>query len=385
MSEYVIPIGPLHPMLEEPEHFRISVKGEKVIDVWFKMGYVHRGVEYLCERKTWSQNIYLISRICSICTEAHSLCYCQTVEKLAKVEIPSRAKYIRTIIAELNRIESHLLIIGIMAHVIGYQTAFMMCWAAREEVMGLLERITGNRVQYSMDVIGGVRKDLREKELKDIINSMKRLQNWMRKINDIFEKDFTIKKRLKDVGVLTKDDVFNFDAVGPTARGSGVAIDYRKIKPYAAYDEIDFEVIVNDGCDAMARTLVRVMEVNESIKIINQACNNIPNGPISLLVEEIPKGESMGRIEAPRGELLYYIKSRGIPYPERVKIRTPTLTNIASLPKMLIGYSIADVPPIIASIDPCFSCADRIEVIESEKGIKMNLTEFLKYSKGDKK
>ena len=361
-------IGPQHPALKEPERFILETEGEYVVDVKVRIGYIHRGIEKAMENRTYLQGLYLSERVCGICSDAHTTCYVQGVEELLGIEPPPRSKFIRVIVAELERIHSHLLWLGVAAHEIGFDTLFMYVWRDREVVMDLLELVSGNRVNYATNTIGGVRRDLNDERIQKILKGLKILEDRTKEYLKMIEKEQTVLKRTVDVGILSKSDAIKYGAVGPTVRASGVKRDVRVDDPYAAYDELSFNVIVEDGCDCLARIMVRGREVLESIHIIREALKKMPDGEIRVRVKpKIPPAEALSRVEAPRGELLYYIKSNGTDKPERCKIRTPTLANIPSLCRMLIGGYIADVPIVLAGIDPCFACMDRVLVIDREK------------------
>lgn len=352
--------GPQHPAMIEPERFTLKVNGETVVDVEPRIGYVHRGIEKAAERRTYLQDIYLVERVCGICNAAHAACFCQTVEGLLDIDVPRRAKYLRTIILELNRIHSHMLLLGHAGLEIGYETLFQYMWRDREPIMDLVELLTGNRVLTSFITIGGVRRDIKESailEAKRVIGELKEKLSFYR---EMFEDDPTFKARTKNVGILKREDALKLCVVGPVARGSDVRMDVRKDDPYAAYDEIPFKIVVHSECDSWARFMVRLEEIEESIKIINYALDNLPSGPYRIRVPRvIPAGEAVSRVEAPRGELFYYVKSNGTARPERVKIRTPTFANIFSFVNIARGCNIADIPAIFSSLDPCFSCTDR--------------------------
>jgi len=360
MDRVVIPIGPQHPALKEPESFRVTLEGEKIKEVSLRLGYNHRGIEKACEARTYMQNIYLLERVCGICSHSHSTCYVQAVEDLAGVEVPKRALYIRTIVGELERLHSHLLWLGVAGHEIGFDTLFMYSWRDREIVMDLFAKITGNRVNYGINTIGGVRRDISKEDQKEILIAVDKLEERTKYYIKVATQEVTLIKRLSNVGKLSHADIESFGAVGPVARASGVDRDIRRDDPYAAYDEISFKVITDNNEDVYGRTLVRVGELMESYSIIRQAIKNMPDGPITVKVpRKIPEGESISRYEAPRGEDVHYVKSNGSDIPERVKLRAPTLANIKAVLKMLENYNLADLPIIVAAIDPCFSCTDR--------------------------
>lgn len=361
MHKVMIPIGPQHPALKEPESFLIALKGEKITDFVVRLGYNHRGIEKACEERTYIQDVYLTERICGICSHVHSTVFVQAVEEIAALQIPKRALYIRTIIGELERIHSHLLWLGVAGHEIGFDTLLMYTWRDREIVMDLLAAITGNRVNYGINTIGGVRRDISPGQVKEVLIGIKKLEERTKYYIDVATKETTIIKRLSNVGVLSKEDALKLGAVGPTARASGVDRDTRRDDPYAAYGELDFKIITDNHCDVYGRTLVRCGELMEAYKILRQAMKNLPEGPISMKApRKIPAGEAVSRYEAPRGECMHYVKSNGTEKPERVKVRAPTLANVQCVAKMLEDRQLADLPIVIAAIDPCFSCTDRL-------------------------
>jgi NADH-quinone oxidoreductase subunit D len=360
-STIKVPFGPQHPALKEPENFVFEVDGDIVTNVKPRIGYNHRGVEKAFELRTYIQNIYLAERVCGICSDAHATAYVQAAEELLGIEAPPRAKYIRTIIAELERIHSHFLWVGIAAHEIGFDTLFMYLWRDREAVMNLLETISGNRVHYAMNTIGGVRRDISADMIPKIEKSLDFLEERAKYYLNAVQTEQTILKRTVDVGVLTTKDAVDLCAVGPTLRASGVKNDVRANDPYAAYGEVPFNVITHDSGDVFSRLLVRAKEMLECTKMTRYALEHMPTGMIRVRTPmAVPTGEVVSRVEAPRGELIHYIKSNGTTKPERYKVRSPTLGNIPALCKTLMGSHLADVPIILAGIDPCFSCMDRM-------------------------
>jgi len=370
-----VPFGPQHPALKEPENFTFEVDGDTIVNVKPRIGYNHRGIEKAMEVRTYIQNIYLAERICGICSDAHTTCYCQAVEELLGVEAPSRAKYIRVVVAELERIHSHSLWVGIAAHEIGFDTLFMHLWRDREAVMNILEFVSGNRVHYAMNTIGGVRRDIPAEMIPKIKEGLDFLERRVKYYIKTVKAEPTILKRTVDVGVLKPKDAAELCAVGPTLRASGIKNDVRKDDPYAAYDEIPFNVITNDGCDVFARIIVRCEEMLESISMIRYALDHMPTGMTRVRVPmAVPKGEVLSRVEAPRGELIHYAKSNGTNKPERYKVRSPTLGNIPALCKMLLGQHVADIPIVLAGIDPCFACMDRLALVDVKNGKRKILT-----------
>ena len=353
-------VGPQHPALLEPEKFALKVEGEIVRGVEPRIGYVHRGVEKATESRTYLQDVYLVERICGICNACHACCFVESVEKILKTEVPPRGKYIRTILLELNRLHSHLLTLGHAGLEVGFETLFQYFWRDREPIMDITEIISGNRVISSGMAVGGVRRDINEADIPKIKGMLTDLRKKLPFYKEVYEDEPSIRMRMKNVGTLKREDALKLCIVGPTARGSDVDIDVRKDEPYEAYGEIPFNVITYDAGDTWARMNVRMDEVEESIKIIEYALDNLPTGPFRVRVPRVvPAGEAVNRVEAPRGELFYYLRSNGTAYPERVKVRTPTFANIPAFLATAIGSSIADVPPNFVSLDPCFSCTDR--------------------------
>jgi Ni,Fe-hydrogenase III large subunit/Ni,Fe-hydrogenase III component G len=353
-------IGPQHPALLEPEKFQVTVDGEIVTKVEPRIGYVHRGIEKSAESRTYLQDVYLVERVCGICNPCHAYGFVAAVEKIIKADVPPRAKYLRVIALELNRLHSHLLTLGHAGLEIGYETVFQYFWRDREPIMDLIELTSGNRVYGSLMTVGGVRRDLNPNDIPKIKSTLKDLRGKLPFYRKIYADEPTIRLRMHNVGILSREDALKLSVVGPVARGSKVDIDVRKDIPYEAYGEIPFKEIVYDTCDTWARMNVRMDEVEESINIIEYALDHLPTGPIRLeLPRTVPAGEAVCSLEAPRGELFYYVRSNGTDMPERVKIRTPTFANIPSFLKSAIGESIADVPANFVSLDPCFSCTDR--------------------------
>ena len=361
----VIPIGPQHPALKEPESFSVTLSGEKIMAFSARLGYNHRGIEKACEERTYLQDIYLTERICGICSHTHSTAFVQATEEIAGLVIPDRAKYIRTIVGELERVHSHLLWLGVAGHEVGFDTLLMYTWRDREVVMDILAQVTGNRVNYGINTIGGVRRDIDPSQVKDIMKAIDILEDRTKYYIDIATKETTLIERLSGVGKLSKKDAVTLGAVGPTGRASGVDRDVRRDDPYAAYDKLKFKVVTDDHCDVYGRALVRVGELMESYTILRQALKDMPEGPLTVKApRKIPAGEATSRYEAPRGECFHYVKSNGTEKPERVKVRAPTLANVQTVAKMLEDGQLADLPIVIAAIDPCFSCTDRITLVK---------------------
>jgi membrane-bound hydrogenase subunit alpha len=377
MGRIEIPIGPQHPALKEPASFKLFLEGERIAASNVTLGYNHRGVEKACEARTYIEDMYLIERVCGICSHSHSTCFISAVEEVAKLEIPARAKYIRTLIAELERIHSHLLWLGVAGHEIGFDTLFMYSWRDREVVMDLLAMLTGNRVNYGINQIGGVKRNITEEQKEQTLKAVDILEERTKYYIDIVYSETTLIGRLKNVGRLSYEDALRLQASGPVARASGIDRDVRRDDPYLAYGDVEFNVITDDHCDVLGRTIVRAKELMESYKIIRFVLKNMPAGDLSVKApRRIPVGEAISRYEAPRGEDVHYVRGNGTDKPERVKLRAPTLANLASITNMLDGGYLADVPIVIAAIDPCFSCTDRAISVNQISGGKENILDW---------
>ncbi len=364
----IIPVGPFHPLQDEPENFILTVDGETVVDIDVNIGYIHKGIELLAQQKTYDQVVFLVERICGICSITHTVCFCNAVEDLLQVEIPERAKYIRTILGEIERIHSHLLWAGLAGHFIGYNTVFMWAWKYREPILDMMELLTGNRQSCGMLKVGGVRRDLDDGKFPTLLKTLDEIEPKIQMLADAVQDDPVLKARLGGVGVLSKKDAIDYCVVGPTARASGVDIDVRRDEPYAAYPYLDWKVIVLEQGDVYAKFLVRILEVLESIKILRQAVQQIPQGDYLLPIKSIPPGEGIGLYEAPRGEDIHYVRSNGSNYPERVKVRAPSYINIPSFYASCIGQQVADVTITLASVDPCYSCTERMMAARDVQG-----------------
>ena len=368
--EFKVPIGPQHPALHEPISLRMTLEGEVIKDADLRLGYNHRGMEKLMEEKTYIQNLYLTERICGICSFSHQTCYTQGVEKLMALEPARRGLFIRTLVCELERVHSHLLWLGVAGQEAGFESFFMYTWRDREVVMDILEIISGNRVHYSMNTFGGVRRDIDELQKKKILDSLGLLKKRTEYYLGIGSTEPSFVGRIAGVGKLSREKAIALCAVGPTLRASGVPMDVRKDDPYAVYSEIPFSVCTADSGDVLGRVVVRVKELLESYKIIEYLLLNMPEGPIKVKSpRKVKDAEVVSRYEAPRGENLHYIKGNGTDKPERLKVRAPTLANYPATIEMLKNGYIADIPLIFAAIDPCICCAERlVELADSRSG-----------------
>ena len=382
MKRTMIPVGPYHPILEEQEFFQITVEGERVVDMDVRLSYNHRGIEKLCEDLTYDQIPLLLARICGICSASHPMAFCQAVEDLCGVEVPVRARYLRTIICEMERLHSHLLWVGLAGHFIGYNTVFMWAWKYREPVLDWFERAFGNRNNYENFCVGGCRRDLPDEEVEPLRKLLDELVPKMEMLTHAVLDDPVLSVRLRGVGVLSKEDARLWCTTGPTVRASGIPIDVRADEPYAAYDLVDWKVCTQEDGDVFSKVVQRLLECLEAAEIIRKCLDQIEPGPIRNEVREMPRGEGIGHAEAPRGETFHYVCSNGTNYPERYKVRAPTFVNLPSFKAQVIGEELADAMLIVAAMDPCYSCTERMAVVTPHRsGVRhMNQAELLRLS-----
>lgn len=354
----VIPFGPQHPVLPEPVHLKLVVEDEIVKEAVPALGYVHRGLEMLATRRDYHQMINVCERVCGICSMIHSVCYAQSIESIMGIEVPARAEFLRVIWSELHRIHSHLLWLGLFADAFGFESLFMQFWKVRERIMDINEATAGNRVIVSVNVIGGVRADLSQEQLRWIVAELRVVQREVKAMESTILNDYTVKSRTVGIGVLPYEQAYELGAVGPMGRGSGIRQDVRMLG-YGAYKRLDFEPVTHGDGDCYARSWVRFHEVYRAIDLVRQAIAALPEGELTAKVKGNPNGESVMRVEQPRGECLYYVKGNGGRLLDRVRIRTPTFANIPALLTILPECELADVPVIVLSIDPCISCTER--------------------------
>ena len=385
-ATYTIPIGPIHPALKEPIQLMLEIEGEKVVNTDILMGQVHRSIEWLgMNRNNPVQTLYLAERICGICNTCHPFCMAMAVEQAANITPPDRAEYIRVIAAEMERIHSHILWAGVAAHEIGFDTVFYLTWRVREEIMDLIEYVFGNRVTKAVLQFGGVRRDITAEQLPRIRKSLDYYKSIFEHLRRIFLEDRTVRMRTRNVGILSTEDALKLLAVGPTGRASGVPKDVRQDQPYSAYADLNVKAITPDIVtgtvvgDVYDRIIVRLLEVKQSVEIIEECIARMPEGPI-MSEPKMPRllrlltdaaGEGIGRVEAPRGEDIHYVRlEAGQSTLATWKVRAPTYVNLVAVPTILKGMQIADVPIVFASIDPCQSCTNRIVVTDRATGRK---------------
>ena len=354
----IVPFGPQHPVLPEPIHLDLVLEDEKVVEAVPSIGFVHRGLEQLVEKRDFQTYVYVAERICGICSFMHGMSYCEAVEKIMDIELPARAKYLRTIWCEMSRIHSHLLWLGLLADAFGFESLFMQSWRIRETILDMFEESTGGRIIFSVNKIGGQRRDMENSMLRGFLTKLDQVEEQVKSITDAFLNDHAVNTRLRGVGILTKEQAYGLGAVGPFMRASGIEFDMR-MRGYDAYKDLDFRPVTSTECDSYARCKVRIGEIFQAIDLIRQAVDKIPEGDIAVPVKGFPNGEAFVRVEQPRGEALYYVCGGGKKFLERFRVRTPTFANLPGLLQTLKGCQLADVPILILTIDPCISCTER--------------------------
>lgn len=367
----VVPFGPFHPTLDEPAHFRLYVDGEFVRGCEYRGFMVHRGIEKLAESVMGYNDIpFLAERICGICGCVHSVAYCQAVESAAGITVPERAEYIRTIMLEIERLHSHLLWVGLACHILGFDTLFMQSFRIREPLMWLAEKICGNRKTYGLCLVGGVRYDITPPLAEELRAVLKQLEaQWLR-VSAAVSRDRNIMGRTKGIGVADRTLVKDMGLVGPVARAAGVPRDIRRDHPYAAYDRVTMDVVTADGADVWSRLIVRMEEVFQAVRIVRQCLDQMPNGPLRASIDEdIPAGRiGLSSVEAPRGESHHFLITGDDNRPRRWRVRAPTYQNLQGVPAMIRDQRLADMTIALGSIDPCFSCTDRLETVDIRSG-----------------
>lgn len=361
MQSYEIPVGPLHVSLEEPMYFRITVEGETVTGLEVTAGHVHRGIEYLTTKRNIYQNLALTERVCSLCSNSHPQTYCMALEEIAGIEVPERALYLRAIADEIKRISSHMFNVAILAHIVGFESLFMHVMETREIMQDTKETVFGNRMDIAANVIGGVKYDIAPEMQAYILHQLDRLEPILRdQIRPLYATNRSITLRTRGVGVVGRAHCIDYGLMGPVARGAGHGYDVRIDAPYGIYPALDLAPVTHPDGDVWSRAMVRLDEALVSIALIRQCLAQMPEGPLSAgPLPHIPAGEAVARTEAPRGELIYYLRTNGTDTPERLKWRVPSYMNWDVLQVMMTGARISDIPMIVNSIDPCISCTER--------------------------
>ena len=358
-NTFTMPLGPVHVALEEPVYFHLTVDGETVRNVELTSGHVHRGMEAMATQRNLVKNVTLTERVCSLCSNSHSFTYSMAVENVLGITIPARARYLRVLAEEIKRISSHLFNTAIQAHIIGFKSLFMHVMEVREMMQDLKETVYGNRMNLAANCIGGVKYNVNAELLDYMRNMLDKVEPQVDEIREIYDSNSMVLARTRGLGLLPKEDAIRLGVVGPVARGSGLHLDVRKDSPYAAYPDVDFKTVVEQGCCIHARTMVRLHEIFESFGIIRQCIARVPDGEVTAPMRQIRTAEACARSEAPRGEVLYYLRTNDTPQPERVKWRVPTFMNWDGLRFMLQDAKVADIAMIVNSIDPCLSCTER--------------------------
>lgn len=362
-QEFMINMGPQHPSTHGVFKLVLKLDGETVIDAEPEIGYLHRSVEKIAENRTYEQVLPLTDRLDYVNAMGNNLAYVMAVEHAAGIEVPERAKAIRVVMAEFNRIASHLISLGTQGLEVGSHTLFLYCFREREKILDLFEKASGGRLTYSYFRFGGVSKDLPFgwiKEAKEFLDDFdKKLEEYYTLLLD----NPIYKGRTAGIGVIKPDIAVSYGASGPVIRGSGIPYDLRKASPYLIYNKLDFSVPVGTHGDVWDRAYVRFQEMKESARIIRQVLDALPEGPVLerearyVVIEE--GKASYFAVESPRGELGFFIVSDGSEKPYRLKIRSPAFVNLSMIREVVKGEKLADVPLILGSLDPVFGEVDR--------------------------
>jgi NADH-quinone oxidoreductase subunit D/NADH-quinone oxidoreductase subunit C/D len=361
-GEFVINMGPQHPSTHGVLHLKVWLDGETVKKVQPHLGYIHRSIEKMSESLSYRNFIFATSRMDYLAAHINNEACALTVEKGLQLEVPDRAKYIRTILAELTRLQSHLLWWGCTGLDLGAVTPFFYAFRERESIMEIMEETCGARLTQNFMVPGGVMYDIHpnfQKRTKDVLNQIK---GKFQEYDNIMTGNVIFENRTKGVGFLSKEDAISYGVTGPTARASGVSCDIRKLIPYSAYDQVQFDEILDTGGDCYARYMIRMHEMKQSVSIIEQLIDNIPEGEFQAKTKNViklPKGEFYQRVETPRGELGVFIVSDGAASPYRIKYRSPGFSNLSALPLMAKGGKIGDLVAIMSTIDLVIPDIDR--------------------------
>lgn len=361
-SEYVVNIGPQHPATHGVLRFRVSLEGEMVKKVDVNCGYIHRGIEKMCESMTYPQTLALTDRLdyLSAHQNRHALCRC--IEQAMGLEVPERAQYIRTIMDELTRVASHLLFWSTFCMDLGALTAFFYGFRDREKILNLLEETCGGRLIMNYNVIGGVMADIHPRFVEGVKEFIRYLPGAMKEYHEIFTGNVIARQRMRGIGVLSRDKAVSFGVTGPSGRASGWACDVRKLKPYAVYDKVAFDEVLREDGDVFGRYMVRLDEITQSLRILEQLIDNIPAGPYSVKtkpVVKLPEGSYFTSVEASRGEFGVLIESRGEKNPYRLKFRSPGLPLVSVVDTLATGNKIADLIAIGGSLDYVVPDIDR--------------------------
>jgi len=360
---FMLNIGPVHPSTHGVFRMRATLDGEVIVDIEPVFGYLHRGVEKLAEERTYTGIIPLTDRLDYLASMSNNLAYVVAVEKLAGIKVPERAEYLRVIIAELQRIASHLIAVGAFLNDCGaFFTPFLYMFREREKIVDLFEMVSGQRLLYNYMRIGGFNQDIPPEFLPALEKFVEQMPNFIDEYDRLLAENEVLLARAKGVGILPREMAIDICASGPVLRASGVQWDIRKIDPYSIYDRFEFDIPTGTAGDCYDRYRVRVEEMRQSLRIIKQAMKQIPPGEIHAEVPHLirpPAGEAYAHIEAPKGELGFYLVSDNSIAPYRCHIRAPSLINLTALREMMIGWKIQDAIIIFGSIDITMGEVDR--------------------------
>lgn len=362
------PIGPQHPALKEPIFLKLKLEGTIVREAEFNLGYAHRGVEEKLENKQIDSVLHAVQRTCGICSQCHSMAFLRAVEGIGEIEINERVALQRVVVAELERMHSHMLWAGAMMHELGLDTLFMYFLREREKVLDVFDELTGNRIHHSPDLVGTMKRNFRKEDMDFVKRTLEDIRGPLKTYRENVRTHDVILDRCVGKGRLKKNDAESMGLVGPVARACGINNDVRIRSPYMGYRLLKVGSVIRTEGDAQSRTMNRLDEIFESMKILEQACERIPacDDIPKYPVKRIAKGEGAARVEAPRGENLHFVRI-AMGKTARVKLRTPTLANLIAFPRLLKGADITDVPIIVMSLDPCISCMERVAVVRDGK------------------
>ena len=352
-----IPLGSQHISLLEPIRFQFTTENEKIIEVGADVGFVHRGIEKACtETFEWRKVPYVVARVCGLCAITHSLSYTLAVERLLGYEANERIKYMRMLMVELDRIHSHMLCLAHVSENAGFEAMFMQIMSDRELVMDIQEAISGNRVQFDYIAIGGVNRDITSELAQLVHKNLDLLRPKIDELMERFSSNWSLSLKYKNIGVLTYEEACTYNALGPLARAAGLKTDVRAESSDFPYEAVGYKMVLESSGDIYARNMVRLREIHNSIEMCKNIVDNLPSGEIIEKIKGKPEGETVVRLEAPRGELFYLVKGSKKNFLDRVRIKTPTFSAIPAMVEVFKGSEYADAPAILASFDPCMSC-----------------------------
>ncbi|MEI6696418.1 MAG: NADH-quinone oxidoreductase subunit D [Bacteroidota bacterium] len=361
-EEYIINMGPQHPSTHGVLRFKVSLQGETVLNVQPHCGYIHRGIEKMCEKLTYQQIIHLTDRMDYLSAHINNEAVCLLVENALQIEVPERVQYIRTILSELTRLASHQLWWCAFGMDLGALTTYFYGLRDREPILDIFEETTGARLLQSYNTPGGLMNDIHPNFIKRVKDYIVYFRKRLPEYDELLTGNVILQERTNDIGLLTLEEAISFGVTGPSGRASGFACDVRKHHPYSAYGKVDFKEILYTKGDTFHRYKARVEEMWESLKIIEQLIDNIPEGDFAVKMKPIirlPEGEYYQRVEAARGEFGVYILSMGDKYPYRAKFRSPNFSNLSAINKMAAGHKIADLVAISGSLDLVIPDIDR--------------------------